>query len=80
MVPVLSERMTLSEPAVSNDAKDGVHLRHRVSPVTGKYKGEQILNASESEKVSNKKTETKTEEPKESEESKKEDSKTEEKK
>jgi len=68
----------LSEPAVSNDAKDGAHLRHRVSPITGKYKGEQVLNASE--KVSKQKAETKTEEPKESEESKKEDSKTEEKK
>jgi ribosomal protein L32 len=56
----------LSEPAVSNDAKDGAHLRHRVSPITGKYKGEQILNTTA--KVSKKaeeKAEAKTEAPKE---------------
>jgi ribosomal protein L32 len=59
----------LSEPAVSNDAKDGAHLRHRVSPITGKYKGEQVLDTVE--KVSKKaqqkaetKAEAKKEEPK----------------
>ncbi len=36
----------LSEGAISNEAKDGLHLRHRVSPVTGKYKGEQVLDLS----------------------------------
>ncbi len=35
---------SLSEPALSNDAQDGVHLRHRVSPTTGKYKGEQVID------------------------------------
>jgi ribosomal protein L32 len=58
----------LSEPAVSNDAKDGAHLRHRVSPITGKYKGEQILNATakvskkaEAKKETKKKSTTKDE-------------------
>ena len=36
----------LSAPAVSMEAKDGAHLRHRVSPITGKYKGEQYLDLS----------------------------------
>jgi ribosomal protein L32 len=40
----------LSEPAVSNESKDGAHLRHRVSPVTGKYKGEQVLEVNKKEK------------------------------
>jgi ribosomal protein L32 len=39
----------LSAPAVSIEAKDGEHLRHRVSPITGKYKGAQILDLSKKE-------------------------------
>lgn len=39
----------LSEPAVSNDSQDGAHLRHRVSPVTGKYKGAQVIDLSKKE-------------------------------
>jgi ribosomal protein L32 len=50
----------LSEPAVSNDAKDGAHLRHRVSPITGKYKGEQVLNLSKKEKAVEAPKETKS--------------------
>jgi ribosomal protein L32 len=49
----------LSEAAISNDAQDGLHMRHRVSPITGKYKGEQVLDLNK--KVS-KKSETKEEE------------------
>jgi ribosomal protein L32 len=51
---------SLSEPAVSNDAKDGAHLRHRVSPITGKYKGEQVLNLSKKEKAVEAPKETKS--------------------
>lgn len=55
----------LSEPAVSNDAKDGAHLRHRVSPITGKYKGEQVLNTTAKvSKKEAKQADTKTEAPK----------------
>ncbi len=54
----------LSEPALSIDKQDGVHLRHRVSPITGKYKGSQIL---EIVKKENKKTKLKSEDkPKDS--------------
>lgn len=74
----------LSAPAVSNEAKDGVHLRHRVSPITGKYKGEQVLDFSKKEMKKSeraaKKAETKTEsksEKAEAKEAKKENKKTE---
>lgn len=40
----------LGNPAVSDDAKDGQHLRHRVSPITGKYKGRQILDLTKKSK------------------------------
>ncbi len=33
----------LSAPAISNGA-DGLSLRHRVSPITGKYKGKQVID------------------------------------
>ena len=39
----------LSAPSVSNEAQDGAHLRHRVSPITGKYKGEQVLDLTKKE-------------------------------
>lgn len=39
----------LSAPAVSIESKDGAHLRHRVSPITGKYKGEQVLDLTKKE-------------------------------
>jgi len=48
----------LSEPSLSIDKQDGVHLRHRVSPITGKYKGVQIL---EIVKKESKKTKLKSE-------------------
>jgi len=35
----------LSKPAISKDNKDGVvHLRHRASAVTGKYKGIVVID------------------------------------
>lgn len=33
----------LSEPSISINKEDGIHQRHRVSPITGKYKGTQVL-------------------------------------
>ncbi len=33
----------LKNPALVNDA-DGVHMKHRVSPTTGKYKGREVVN------------------------------------
>jgi ribosomal protein L32 len=33
----------LSKPTIANDA-DGKHLSHRVSPITGKYKGKTVIN------------------------------------
>lgn len=39
----------LSAPAISIEAKDGAHLRHRVSPITGKYKGKQVLDLTKKE-------------------------------
>ncbi len=45
----------LTAPALVNDA-DGKHLRHRVSPTTGKYKGVQVVNVM---KKVEKKTKTK---------------------
>ena len=36
----------LARRAISNESVDGLHLRHRVSPITGKYKGEQVLDLS----------------------------------
>lgn len=33
----------LSAPAISN-GPDGLNLRHRVSPITGKYKGKQVID------------------------------------
>jgi len=35
----------LKNPALVNDA-DGVHMKHRVSPATGKYKGREVVNVS----------------------------------
>ena len=40
----------LGEVAISNESKDGAHLRHRVSPITGKYKGEQIIEIKKGKK------------------------------
>lgn len=34
----------VSEPALTTDEKGNVHLRHRVSPTTGMYKGRQVLD------------------------------------
>ncbi len=51
----------LSAPAVSMEAKDGAHLRHRVSPITGKYKGEQYLDLSKKNAKKIKRTEAKAE-------------------
>lgn len=35
----------VSKPTVSVDSKNGsVHMRHRMSPVTGTYKGRQIID------------------------------------
>lgn len=51
----------LSAPAVSNEAQDGPHLRHRVSPVTGKYKGEQFMDLSKKENKKAEKTKLKKE-------------------
>lgn len=33
----------LSNPAISLDDKKQPHLRHRVSPINGTYKGKQII-------------------------------------
>lgn len=33
----------LEKPALVKDG-DGLHMRHRVSPTTGMYKGKQVLN------------------------------------
>ena len=33
----------IENPALVNDA-DGVHRKHRVSPVTGKYKGREVID------------------------------------
>lgn len=33
----------IKNPALVNDA-DGVHMKHRVSPITGKYKGQQVVD------------------------------------
>jgi len=51
----------LSEPSISDNAQDGINLRHRVSPITGKYKGRQVLNVAKktTAKVEAKKTEDK---------------------
>lgn len=34
----------LSEPALTTDKKGLPHLRHRVSPITGKYKDRQVID------------------------------------
>ena len=39
----------LEKPAITND-NDGKHLRHRVSPITGKYKGTQVIDLTKKEK------------------------------
>ncbi len=56
----------LSAPAVSNEAQDGPHLRHRVSPITGKYKGEQFMDLSKKENRKVEKTKLKSEAKKDS--------------
>lgn len=33
----------IKNPAIAKDA-DGVHLRHRASKTTGKYKGQEVIN------------------------------------
>jgi ribosomal protein L32 len=33
----------LKKPALVNDA-DGLHIRHRISKITGKYKGREVVN------------------------------------
>jgi ribosomal protein L32 len=33
----------IKNPALVSDA-DGVHMKHRVSPITGKYKGQQVVD------------------------------------
>lgn len=52
----------ITSPAITKDEKGGVHLRHRVSPTTGMYKGKQVLDVSKkavkkAEKENNKKEE-----------------------
>lgn len=44
----------LTKPAMTRDS-GGLALRHRVSPVTGTYKGKQVINVGKASKV--KKTE-----------------------
>ena len=56
---------SLSEPAVSNESKDGAHLRHRVSPITGKYKGEQVIEVKTKTKAVKAEAKPAKEEPKE---------------
>lgn len=34
----------LKNPAISKDSDGNVHLRHRVSPVSGKYRGRQVID------------------------------------
>lgn len=34
----------LSAPALTKDEKGGLHLRHRVSPETGLYRGRKVLD------------------------------------
>lgn len=59
----------LSEPSISINKEDGINQRHRVSPVTGKYKGTQVL---EIKNKVNKKNKNKQEEIKEEKENSKE--------
>lgn len=40
----------LSAPALSNDEKGGNHLRHRVSPETGVYRGRQVIEITKKDK------------------------------
>lgn len=35
---------SLTKPALSKDESGGVHLRHRISPVTGSYRGRTVLD------------------------------------
>lgn len=59
---------SLREPAVSVDKQDGAHLRHRVSPLTGTYKGKKVLevSAKKQDLQPEKKTDKKTEKEKDS--------------
>lgn len=34
----------LGKSAMTLDNQDGKHLRHRVSPISGTYKGKQVIN------------------------------------
>ena len=34
----------IDKPAMASDKKDGKHLSHRVSPITGTYKGQKVLD------------------------------------
>ncbi len=36
----------LEKPALTTDKSGHVHLRHRISPLTGTYRGRQVLNTS----------------------------------
>lgn len=40
---------SLTEANISND-QDGKHLGHRVSPITGKYKGKEVISVSKTSK------------------------------
>ena len=49
----------LTAPAVSN-GPDGLAHRHRVSPITGKYKGVQVLDMTKGDAKKSAKAEAKT--------------------
>lgn len=36
----------LSKPALSKDESGNVHLRHRISPITGSYRGRKVVDFS----------------------------------
>lgn len=49
----------LTAPAISNGPTDGLAHRHRVSPITGKYKGVQVLDMTKGEAKKTAKAEAK---------------------
>lgn len=40
----------LSAPALTVDKEAGIHLRHRVSPETGMYRGRQVIDVTKKAK------------------------------
>jgi len=51
----------LTAPAISNSPTDGLAHRHRVSPVTGKYKGVQVIDMTKGDAKKSAKTSAKAE-------------------